>query len=132
MIDGLAISTAISQYLLKHNGPKVLFATHLHELTTHLSAEHINYMCTEVEQNEVGARTVAMAVLIIFCQEGNITFDYALRNGVNDNSHGLLTAELAGIPEEVLSSARKTSASILATQQKMQRLLEREEGIASS
>ena len=41
-------------------------------------------------------------------QSGEIVFSHRLRPGLNRNSHGLSIARLAGVPDEVLQTARST------------------------
>jgi len=102
IIDGLALSYAISLYLLNRNRSKVLFATHLHELGLYLG------------QNSQGKPIIFMCTDALQSSDGQYAFSYSLRPGINRDSRGLLTAEMAGMPQEVLDIAREASRMLLA------------------
>ena len=91
--DGLAIAWAVAEYLHNHpkRRPKVLFATHYHELTA-LAA----YLPR--------VRNAHMAVAEV---EGRIVFLYQVRPGGADRSYGIHVAELAGLPRPVIRRARE-------------------------
>jgi DNA mismatch repair protein MutS len=91
--DGLAIAWAVAEHLHNHpkRRPKVLFATHYHELTA-LAA----YLPR--------VRNAHMAVAEV---EGRIVFLYQVRPGGADRSYGIHVAELAGLPRPVIRRARE-------------------------
>jgi DNA mismatch repair protein MutS len=69
----------------------VLFATHYHELTG--LAEHID----GVENVHVAAEE----------RDGDVTFLRSVVDGATDRSYGIHVAELAGVPDPVVSRARE-------------------------
>ncbi|MEZ4288964.1 MAG: DNA mismatch repair protein MutS, partial [Polyangiales bacterium] len=88
--DGLAIASAITEYLHNTVGAKTIFATHYHELCELVdSLEHAqNFHVAATERN------------------GQIIFVYEVRKGSADRSYGIAVAELAGVPLSVVSRAK--------------------------
>jgi DNA mismatch repair protein MutS len=91
--DGISIAWAATEYLSAAQSntpsPKTLFATHYHELTT--LADHVD-----------GVENVHVAVDE---RDGDVTFLRTVRDGPADRSYGIHVAELAGVPEPVVSRA---------------------------
>uniref|UniRef100_A0A7C4Y436 DNA mismatch repair protein MutS n=1 Tax=candidate division WOR-3 bacterium TaxID=2052148 RepID=A0A7C4Y436_UNCW3 len=90
--DGLAIAWACVEFFAKMvKPPKVLFATHYHELTDIESyyKNIVNYT-VDVKESEEG---------IIFLRK--------LRKGKADRSYGIEVAKLAGLPESVIRRAKE-------------------------
>lgn len=91
--DGISIAWSITEFLHDHGAyrPKVLFATHYHELNTMASAkERIkNY---HISIKEIGNR-------IIFLRK--------LKRGGSEHSFGIHVAEMAGMPRQVLQKAKQ-------------------------
>ena len=91
--DGLSIAWAVAEYLhdLKENGVKTLFATHYHELT-------------ELALTKTRVKNYNIAV-----KEWNdeIIFLRKLVEGGTNRSYGIQVARLAGIPEKVITRAKK-------------------------
>ena len=86
--DGLAIARAVCEYLLDHQSPRTLFATHYRELTTLVHAKLVN---------------LSMSVQ----ETGNtIVFPKKLVSGPAEASYGIHVAALAGLPEEAVNRAR--------------------------
>jgi DNA mismatch repair protein MutS len=92
--DGISIAWAATEYLsgarANAPSPKVLFATHYHELTA--LAEHVP-----------GVANVHVAAEE---RDGDVTFLRTVREGAADRSYGIHVAELAGVPGPVVSRAR--------------------------
>jgi DNA mismatch repair protein MutS len=92
--DGISIAWAATEYLSAAQSvspsPKVLFATHYHELTA--LAEHVD-----------GVANVHVAAEE---REGEVTFLRTVRDGPADRSYGIHVAQLAGVPDPVVSRAR--------------------------
>jgi DNA mismatch repair protein MutS len=89
--DGLSIAWAVCEHL--HNcpqRPKVLFATHYHELTD------IVQTCPRASNYHVAVRE----------WQGDIIFLRRIDGGSASKSYGIQVAGLAGLPEEVISRAR--------------------------
>ncbi len=97
--DGMSIAWAVAEYI--HNkkkiGAKTLFATHYHELT-------------ELEETLEGVKNYRVAVKK---RGDDITFLRKIVRGGADESYGIEVAALAGIPNEVISSAKKILKNIL-------------------
>jgi DNA mismatch repair protein MutS len=91
--DGLSIAWAVAEYLhdLNQNGVKTLFATHYHELT------------------ELALKKPRVKNFNIAVREWNdkIIFLRKLVEGGTNRSYGIQVARLAGIPDKVLSRAKK-------------------------
>ena len=91
--DGMAIARAVLEYVCnkKKLGAKTLFATHYHELT-------------ELEGTVGGVCNYNTSV---HKRGDNITFLRRVVRGRADGSYGVEVAKLAGIPNDVVASARK-------------------------
>ncbi|MBN2260897.1 MAG: DNA mismatch repair protein MutS [Clostridiales bacterium] len=91
--DGLSIAWAVVEYLTdrKFSNPKTLFATHYHELT-------------ELEGQIRGVKNYNITV-----QEykDDIIFLRKIIQGSANQSYGIQVAQLAGIPNVVISNAKK-------------------------
>ena len=90
--DGLSIAWAVAEYL--HNAPsrpKVLFATHFHELT-------------DIVSTSTHARNFHVAVRE---WQGDIIFLRRIDEGVASKSYGIQVARLAGLPSTVIERARE-------------------------
>ncbi|MCF8068431.1 MAG: DNA mismatch repair protein MutS [Desulfobacterales bacterium] len=91
--DGLSIAWAVAEYLHDKNntGVKTLFATHYHELT-------------ELEEKKARVKNFNIAV-----KEWNdeIIFLRKLIPGGTNRSYGIQVARLAGIPDDVITRAKK-------------------------
>ncbi len=91
--DGLAIAWGIIAYFINSTPrrPKVLFATHYHELGKIADENKI------VENYNIAVKEL----------ERKIVFLKKVEKGLANKSYGIYVAELAGIPEEVLQIAKK-------------------------
>jgi DNA mismatch repair protein MutS len=89
--DGMSIAWAVLEYLADEVRCRTLFATHYQELTqAALVSPHIaNY--------SVLAKEV----------EGSLTFLHRVVPGAAERSYGVSVAELAGLPDRVVRSARR-------------------------
>ncbi|MFZ6765469.1 DNA mismatch repair protein MutS [Undibacterium sp. Di26W] len=96
--DGLALAWAIAKHLIQVSQSYTLFATHYFELTqlpeVHPSAENVHLSAVEHKEN--------------------IVFLHAVQAGPASQSYGLQVAQLAGIPQAVIRSARKHLADLEA------------------
>jgi DNA mismatch repair protein MutS len=96
--DGLSIAWAVAEYLHDHPSlrPKVLFATHYHELTElALTKERVkNY---NVAVREWG---------------GEIIFLRKIVEGGTNRSYGIQVARLAGLPQKVIDRAKEILANL--------------------
>lgn len=91
--DGMSIAWAVLEYLQQHAGkrPKVLFATHFHELTA-------------LSETLPGVTNLSMAVEE---RDNGVIFLYKVVPVPADRSYGIEVARLAGIPEVVIERSRK-------------------------
>jgi DNA mismatch repair protein MutS len=87
--DGVSIAWAIAEYIHDSLGARCLFATHYHEL---LKLE------TELD----GVKNYNVAVLE---EKDTIIFLRKIEKGGTDRSYGIYVAEMAGLPESVISRA---------------------------
>ena len=87
--DGLSIAWAVLEYLQAGSKSRVLFATHLHELTC-------------LEERLPGVKNYSMAV-----SEGKegVLFLHQVVSGPAGRSYGIEVARLAGLPDTVLRRA---------------------------
>lgn len=87
-LDGLSLAWAIAEHL-SVLGPRTLFATHYHELTT-LPQSHGNVTNLNVSVRE---------------WQDQIVFLHRIVPGATDRSYGIHVANLAGLPPEVVKRA---------------------------
>ncbi len=87
--DGLSIAWAALEYLHEVNRPRVLFATHYHELTA--LADRLP--------------RAANATVEVKEWRDEIVFLYRVKMGAADRSYGIHVAKLAGLPGPVLARA---------------------------
>jgi len=94
--DGLSLAGACAEHLCTVNKAMCLFATHYFELTelanrfTHIANVHLD----AVEH------------------DGKIVFMHQIKSGAANKSYGIQVAELAGLPNAALESARTRLASL--------------------
>ncbi|MDR0197934.1 MAG: DNA mismatch repair protein MutS [Oscillospiraceae bacterium] len=89
--DGVSLAKAVAEHINGKIGCKTLFATHYHELT-------------ELERTNAGIKNLSVSVIK---RGGEITFLHKIVQGGTDQSYGIEVAKLAGLPESVISHARK-------------------------
>jgi DNA mismatch repair protein MutS len=92
--EGSALASAIAQYLTCSASaqPRTLFATHYHAISEHLPpTPAVQRLCTEADFDEEGGRIILIP---------------SLRAGVQKHSFALPVAQLAGIPESIISQAK--------------------------
>ncbi|POS76928.1 MutS domain V [Diaporthe helianthi] len=99
--DGAAVAFACLHHLVHVNRCRTLFATHFHGVAD-LVTEHamrvedgghagaVEMYCTDVAEDE----------------QGGFVYVHKLRKGLNRQSHALKVAQLAGLPEAALQTAR--------------------------
>ena len=89
--DGLSLAWAFAEYLAKQKQAFTLFATHYFELTT-LPEKISTIANVHINAVEHGDR---------------IVFLHSVKEGPANQSYGLQVAQLAGVPKNVISQARK-------------------------
>ena len=87
--DGISIAWAATEYLHNEVRARTLFATHYHELTT--LADHLP--------------RVANVHVAVDERDGDVTFLRTVRDGPTNRSYGVHVADLAGVPDPVVSRA---------------------------
>lgn len=89
--DGLAIASAILEYISRKSRCWTLFATHYHELAEYSSElKSVRTVQTEVAE-----------------KDGKIRFTHRLVEGASGSSYGLEVAQIAGVPDDVMLLANK-------------------------
>jgi len=100
--DGLGIAWAIVEYLHDHIKPRVIFATHYHQLT-------------QLAEQLKGVVNYSVAV----AEKGaDIVFLHRIIPGGTDKSYGIQVARLANLPAEVVERAREVAESLEAKETK--------------
>ena len=89
--DGLALAHAIACHLVEKNGSYTLFSTHYFELTR-LAEQYPELSNVHLSAIE---------------HQHSIVFLHTVNEGAASQSYGLQVAALAGVPMEVIRSARK-------------------------
>ncbi|MFC5403709.1 DNA mismatch repair protein MutS [Cohnella soli] len=87
--EGMAIAQAVIEYVHNHIGCKALVSTHFHELA-------------HLEQSLTGLKNGCMAVKE---SADGVTFLRKLVPGAADSSYGIYCAQLAGLPDAIVSRA---------------------------
>lgn len=104
--DGMALAQSIIEYIHEEIGCKTLFSTHYHELTTLEKQLHSlkNVHVSAIEEN------------------GKVVFLHKVVDGQADKSYGIHVAQLADLPEKVITRAQEIlstyegqSATVTAT-----------------
>jgi DNA mismatch repair protein MutS len=94
--DGLSLAWAVARHLATRVRAFTLFATHYFELTA-LAAELDGVVNVHLDATEHGEQLV---------------FLHAVKDGPANRSYGLAVAKLAGVPQPVLSAARRYLAEL--------------------
>lgn len=95
--DGMAIAQAVLEYL-DDLGPRTLFATHYHELTSLVSQGCLkNVSCLTIDVRE---------------HNNEIIFMHKIIAGVANRSYGIHVAKMAGMPESVVARAEKVLSGL--------------------
>jgi DNA mismatch repair protein MutS len=88
--DGMSVASSALSYLHEKIKPRMIFATHYHELT-------------DLEQKHDALKNAHMTV----CDHPKLTFLYEIKQGRSSKSFGIQVAELAGLPKPVIKEAWK-------------------------
>ena len=97
--DGLSIAWAVLEYLHNHIKCRTLFATHYHELTQ-LESQLKNLVCYTMKIREWNNKAIFLHEVIPGCA---------------DKSYGLYVAQLAGVPQSVLTRSEALLAHFEAS-----------------
>ncbi|MGY5387286.1 DNA mismatch repair protein MutS [Bacillus spizizenii] len=88
--DGMALAQAIIEYVHDHIGAKTLFSTHYHELTV------LEDKLPQLKNVHVRAEEY----------NGTVVFLHQIKEGAADKSYGIHVAQLAELPEDLISRAQ--------------------------
>lgn len=89
--DGMALAQSMIEYIHEKIGANTLFSTHYHELTA-------------LDQSLDRLSNVHVAAME---QSGKVVFLHKVKHGPADKSYGIHVAELANLPQQILSRARE-------------------------
>ncbi len=89
--DGMALAQSMIEYIHENIGANTLFSTHYHELTA-------------LDQSLERLSNVHVAAME---QSGKVVFLHKVKHGPADKSYGIHVAELANLPQQILSRARE-------------------------
>ncbi|SDO24850.1 DNA mismatch repair protein MutS [Psychrobacillus sp. OK028] len=89
--DGMSLAQAMMEYIHENIGANTLFSTHYHELT-------------DLEDSLPKLRNVHVAATE---KDGKVVFLHKLKDGPADKSYGIHVAELAQLPEQIITRARE-------------------------
>ena len=111
--DGMSIARAVLEYTAdkKTLGAKTLFATHYHELTV-------------LENTVKGVRNYNIAAIK---RGDDITFLRRILPGAADESYGVEVAKLAGLPESVITRAKKILKDLESADPRPRRKIKKQE-----
>lgn len=96
--DGLAIASAVSEYIIHTINARCIFATHYHELVNLANNDPIKLLTMKIVEHD-----------------DNVIFLHEVIEGTADKSYGIHVAELAGLPQKVIERAKeflKTEVSV--------------------
>lgn len=89
--DGMALASAIIEYIHDKVKAKTFFSTHYHELTNlSKTLKHLKNVHVLAEEDN-----------------GNIVFMHKIKDGSIDKSYGVHVAKLAHLPDELINNANK-------------------------
>ncbi|MDQ0253628.1 DNA mismatch repair protein MutS [Evansella vedderi] len=88
--DGMALAQSIMEYIHNEIGAKTLFSTHYHELTT-------------LEEQLPLLKNVHVSAVE---EDGKVVFLHKVIDGAADRSYGIYVAELADLPQQLISRAK--------------------------
>jgi len=88
--DGMSLAQSMMEYIHDKIGANTLFSTHYHELTA------LEKELTRLQNVHVSATE----------KSGTVVFLHKVKKGAADKSYGIHVAQLAQLPEEILSRAR--------------------------
>ncbi|WP_066173210.1 DNA mismatch repair protein MutS [Bacillus marinisedimentorum] len=98
--DGMALAQAIIEYIHDHIGAKTLFSTHYHELTA-------------LEQSLANLKNVHVSAIE---EAGNVVFLHKVEEGYADKSYGIHVAQLADLPDRLITRAQEILSAFEQTQ----------------
>ncbi|WP_096189049.1 DNA mismatch repair protein MutS [Evansella halocellulosilytica] len=112
--DGMALAQSIIEYIHNEIGAKTLFSTHYHELTT------LEQHCERLKNVHVSAIE----------EDGKVVFLHKVVDGSADRSYGIYVAELAELPEKLITRAKEILYDFENGQAQLQQGTENEKAIS--
>ncbi|MFD1030940.1 DNA mismatch repair protein MutS [Metaplanococcus flavidus] len=106
--DGMALAQSMIEYIHEKIGANTLFSTHYHELTP-------------LDQSLGRLTNVHVAAME---QSGKVVFLHKVKPGPADKSYGIHVAELANLPQKILSRARELLTTFEAEKTQQTRQIE--------
>ena len=94
--DGLAIATAVAEWLIERIACRTVFATHFHRMT-------------QLSEVRDGAHCLSVGVIE---KDGEISFTHRIEHRPADRSYGIEVARLAGLPEKLLRRAAEVLEAV--------------------
>ena len=113
--DGISIAWAATEYLHNEVRAKTLFATHYHELTS--LAEHLERVVNvhvAVDDGQTQPSASGTSSRPADDSDESVTFLRTVEEGPTDRSYGVHVAELAGVPDPVVTRADEVLARLRA------------------
>lgn len=89
--DGMSLAQAMMEYIHREIGANTLFSTHYHELTS------LEDVLPRLKNVHVAAAE----------QDGKVVFLHKVKDGAADQSYGIHVAELAQLPQPILTRAQQ-------------------------
>jgi len=102
--DGMSLAQAMMEYIHENIGSNTLFSTHYHELT-------------DLEDSLTKLRNVHVSATE---KDGKVVFLHKLKDGPADKSYGIHVAELAQLPEQIITRAREILATFEDQEEKVE------------
>lgn len=102
--DGMSLAQAMMEFIHENIGANTLFSTHYHELT-------------DLEKTLPKLRNVHVSATE---KDGKVVFLHKLKDGPADKSYGIHVAELAQLPEQIISRAREILATFEEQEEKQE------------
>lgn len=94
--DGMALAQSIIEFIHENVGSKTLFSTHYHELTT-------------LENDLSALKNVHVSAVE---EDGKVVFLHKVVDGQADQSYGIYVAQLAELPDQVITRAKEILQSL--------------------
>jgi DNA mismatch repair protein MSH6 len=103
--DGCAIADGVLRYLAETSRPLMIFSTHYH----HLAEQVVRHSIPGVAMGHMDYTLAATSAEVSSAQSREVVFLYRLVSGVCQRSYGIEVASRAGIPSNIVESARLIS-----------------------
>lgn len=105
--DGIALAQGIINYIISNIGATTLFSTHYHELVQ--------------RTEEVWDKKVKFVYVHAEEKGDNLTFYHKISEGYTEKSYGIEVANIAGLPKEIIKSAKIEYQSLNSNKQNLEK-----------